>query len=90
MLLPNFLTTGEVASQLKVAPRTVGEWIRSGQLRAVKAGRDWRVSPRDLDEFLASHANRPPERRDERPRLENGAVVELGAYRKPLINHVGE
>jgi excisionase family DNA binding protein len=80
-----FFTTIEVATRLKVAPRTVGEWIRTGQLRAIKAGRDWRVSPHDLDVFLHANANRPPERaldRTDRP-ADPSAVVDLDSYRKP-------
>jgi excisionase family DNA binding protein len=80
-----FFTTTEVASRLKVAPRTVGEWIRTGQLRAIKAGRDWRVSPNDLEAFLHANANRPPERVSElRDRGgDPSSVVDLDSYRKP-------
>jgi len=82
-----FFTTTEVAERLKVAPRTVGEWIRTGQLRAIKAGRDWRVSPNDLDAFLYANANRPPERapeRVERP-SEPSSIVDLDRYRKQPV-----
>jgi excisionase family DNA binding protein len=87
-----FFTTTEVATRLKVAPRTVGEWIRTGQLRAIKAGRDWRVSLNDLDAFLYANANRPPElsldRSNDRPvdrperTLEPSSIVELDSYRR--------
>ncbi len=87
-----FFTTTEVATKLKVAPRTVGEWIRTGQLRAIKAGRDWRVSPGDLEAFLHANANRPPERApdrlaekaSDRP-ADPSSVVDLDRYRKPAV-----
>jgi excisionase family DNA binding protein len=80
-----FFTTNEVATRLKVAPRTVGEWIRTGQLRAIKAGRDWRVSPSDLEAFLHANANRPPERAPDRAErtIDPSSVVDLDRYRKP-------
>jgi len=83
-----FFTTTEVATRLKVAPRTVGEWIRTGQLRAIKAGRDWRVSPNDLEAFLHANANRPPERVSDRVErsLDPSSVVDLDSYRKPQIS----
>ncbi|MDX2103508.1 MAG: helix-turn-helix domain-containing protein [Alphaproteobacteria bacterium] len=60
MLRAALMTIAEVAEMLKVTPRTVGGWIRSGDLRAVKAGKDWRIAQVDLEAFLNAHANRPP------------------------------
>ncbi len=59
MLRAALMTIAEVANMLKVTPRTVGGWIRSGDLRAVKAGKDWRIAHIDLEAFLNAHANRP-------------------------------
>jgi excisionase family DNA binding protein len=59
MLRAALMTIAEVANMLKVTPRTVGGWIRSGDLRAVKAGKDWRIAQIDLEAFLNAHANRP-------------------------------
>lgn len=53
------LTVHEVADRMKVTPRTVGDWIRSGKLRAIKVGRDWRIAVRDLEAFADAHANIP-------------------------------
>lgn len=64
MLRAPFLTVTDVAKQLKVTARTVGDWIRSGQLRAIKAGKDWRIAQIDLEAFLDSHANRPANRNE--------------------------
>lgn len=38
-----FYTADELADYLKVSPQTVRAWIRSGQVKAVKLGRAWRV-----------------------------------------------
>jgi excisionase family DNA binding protein len=59
MLRAALMTIAEVAALLKVTARTVGGWIRSGDLRAVKAGKDWRIAQVDLEAFLNAHANRP-------------------------------
>jgi len=51
------LTTGEVASILKVAARTVSKWIDSGRLEGyrIPGSRDRRVRREALDTFIASH-----------------------------------
>ncbi len=53
------MTVQEVADRMKVTPRTVGDWIRHSKLRAIKVGRDWRVSVSDLETFADAHANIP-------------------------------
>jgi excisionase family DNA binding protein len=47
-------TPEEVASELQVTRRTVYEWLRSGRLRGVRAGRGWRIRPEDVASFLQS------------------------------------
>ena len=61
MLSRPMLTVREVADLLKVKESTVRSWIHDDSLRAVKFGRDWRVAYKDLEAFVNSHANRPPE-----------------------------
>lgn len=46
------LTPEQVADRLQVALRTVYSLLRSGQLHAVKVGRQWRVPVASLDEYL--------------------------------------
>lgn len=43
--------TSEVATMLRVAQRTVEDWIRSGQLKGVRYGRLLRVREADLTTF---------------------------------------
>jgi excisionase family DNA binding protein len=47
-----YLTVDEVAARLRVAPKTVRRWCASGQLKASRAGRPWRIKPADLEAFM--------------------------------------
>ena len=61
MLSRPLLTVHEVAALLKVKESTVRAWIHDRSLRAVKFGREWRVAVKDLEAYVESHANRPPD-----------------------------
>jgi excisionase family DNA binding protein len=50
--LETFLTTEEVLSYLNVTPRTIYRLIRSGELPALRIGRQWRFRRDDLDAWL--------------------------------------
>ena len=50
--LLSFLTTEEVLLYLKVTPRTIYRLIRSGELPAVRIGRQYRFRRTDLDSWL--------------------------------------
>lgn len=41
----------EVAKMLKVAYLTVYRWIQGGKLKAIKAGKQYRISKEELDSF---------------------------------------
>ena len=56
------LTPSNVASRLQVNERTVTLWLRKGQLRGFKVGKEWRISPDDLQAFLEASANMPPKK----------------------------
>jgi excisionase family DNA binding protein len=49
---PAFLTTEEVLGYLRVTPRTIYRLIRSGELPAIRVGRQWRFRCTDLDDWL--------------------------------------
>ncbi len=53
------LTPTDVADRLQVNERTVTLWLRRGHLRGFKIGKEWRVSARDLENFLEQSANVP-------------------------------
>ena len=50
-----FLTTEEVLAYLKTTPRTIYRLIRSGELPAVRIGRQWRFKRADLDQWVERH-----------------------------------
>ena len=50
--MENLLTTSEVSEKLRVSTRTVLRLIASGELKGIKAGRQWRVSPDSLRAFI--------------------------------------
>jgi excisionase family DNA binding protein len=53
------LTPTDVADRLQVNERTVTLWLRKGHLRGFKIGKEWRISPDDLQAFLEASANKP-------------------------------
>lgn len=55
------LTAAEVAEQLRVSTMTVYRLIRSGELPAVRVGRNYRVRADDLDEYLDQQVVDPDE-----------------------------
>jgi len=48
----------EVSKVLKVAYLTVYRWIQDDKLQALKAGKQYRIGKKDLDNFLNSHKKR--------------------------------
>jgi excisionase family DNA binding protein len=56
------LTPTDVADRLQVNERTVTQWLRKGHLRGFKIGKEWRISPDDLQAFLEASANMPPDK----------------------------
>ncbi len=53
------MTPPQVARRLQVNKRTVTQWLRKGNLRGFKIGKEWRIAPRDLEVFLEQSANLP-------------------------------
>ncbi len=47
-----FLTVREAAAYLKATPNTITIWCRAGQLPAIKIGRQWRISRKELDRMV--------------------------------------
>lgn len=46
------LTVEQVAELLKVHWQTVLNYIKSGKIKALKLGKGYRITKRDLDEFI--------------------------------------
>ena len=49
---PRFLTPAEVAEMLRVSSMTVYRLIKSGDLRAARIGKSYRISEDDVDAYL--------------------------------------
>jgi excisionase family DNA binding protein len=60
MLTRKFMTVREVADLAQVSEATVRHWIKESHLRAIDVGREWRIIPRDLEDFLERHATVAP------------------------------
>ena len=50
-------TLEELVDLLKVTKRTLYNYIRTGRLKAVKMGKYWRVTQKQLDAFLQAGEN---------------------------------
>ncbi|MGZ3618308.1 MAG: helix-turn-helix domain-containing protein [Ktedonobacteraceae bacterium] len=55
-----YLTVKDISQKLQVSVDTVRRWLRSGELQSVNFGNQYRVSPADLDAFLAKYRKQPP------------------------------
>ena len=51
-----FLTVKEAAEILKLNIMTVYEYIRRGQLRALKLGRNYRIGIKEVNEFIKKNS----------------------------------
>ena len=56
-----FMTRDEVAKYLRVHPRTINRWLKSGSLTGYKLGDGktslWRISETEIEKFLAKYKN---------------------------------
>ena len=50
------LTVGEVAAVMRVSNMTVYRLIKSGQLAAIRVGKNYRIRRGDVDRYLAERA----------------------------------
>lgn len=53
-----YYTIEEVAEMLRVAYMTVYRWIKAGKLEAVKAGKQFRISEKCLQDYLDSNTKK--------------------------------
>lgn len=63
------MTVGEVAELMRVSNMTVYRLIKSGQLSALRVGKNYRIREADMDRYLAERSVRPegpdrPDRKD--------------------------
>jgi excisionase family DNA binding protein len=50
------LTVGEVAGVMRVSNMTVYRLIKSGQLGAIRVGKNYRIRRKDVERYLAQRA----------------------------------
>jgi len=50
-----FLTVREVAKILRISTLTVYEYIKRGELSALRIGRYYRIDKSDLNSFISNH-----------------------------------
>ncbi|MFI6292895.1 helix-turn-helix domain-containing protein [Nonomuraea sp. NPDC050790] len=78
-------TVGQVADLLDLHVKTVRGYVRDGRLRAVKVGKQYRISRDDLEEFTgAPLASRPRQDRY----VEVSAIVQVDAVSRPDMDRL--
>ena len=55
-----FYTTAELATFLKLRPRTIQRWIEAGELKAYRFGRKYHIRGEDFDAFLETYKAHDP------------------------------
>jgi excisionase family DNA binding protein len=48
----DWLTTEEIAKDLKMNVKTVRNWIKAGELAAIDVGGEYRIYRRDYEDFI--------------------------------------
>ena len=56
--MDKLFTVEEVSEKLQVHWQTVLNYIKSGELRAVRIGRGYRIAPEDLQSFIEARKTR--------------------------------
>jgi excisionase family DNA binding protein len=54
--IPKLLTVQEVADYLHQKPKTIRNWILSGELPGIKVGRHWFIVEDDLREYIETRS----------------------------------
>jgi excisionase family DNA binding protein len=80
-------STEEVAEQLGLHVRTVRGYVREGRLRAVRVGKQYRITREDLEAFVGAPVTDPPEVRRHR-HVDVSSVVEIDAVSPETAHRV--
>ena len=59
---PEYMTVREVAERLRVTEQVIWRFIRTGKLAAWRAGKEYRISTTDFQDFLDTYRKRPKSR----------------------------
>ncbi|MGW5051723.1 helix-turn-helix domain-containing protein [Actinokineospora sp. NPDC004072] len=80
-------STEEVAEQLGLHVRTVRGYVREGRLKAVRIGKQYRITRADLEAFVGAPVADPPEVRRHR-HVDVSTVVEIDAVSPETAHRV--
>jgi excisionase family DNA binding protein len=62
--MAEFMTTAEAAKRLGVTRQTMGAYLRSGRVRGIKLGKDWRIPVQEFERLMQE----PPPAEAQEPR----------------------
>lgn len=77
----------EVAEQLGLHVRTVRGYVRDGRLRAVRIGKQYRITREDLEAFVGAPVTDPPAARRNR-HVDVSSIVEIDAVAPETAHRV--
>ena len=77
----------EVADLLGLHVRTVRGYIRSGRLKAVRIGKQYRIAPSDLDELVGRE--RPAQRGRDAAQAEVSSIVQIDGVDRATADRLG-
>ncbi len=80
-----WLTVQQVSEELNINPATVRVWIRQERLRAVRAGKGFRVRRSELERALGAHASSPA-----RPRVSSTGQHDPAASPSPAPRRIAD
>ncbi|MCX6827478.1 MAG: DUF2087 domain-containing protein [candidate division Zixibacteria bacterium] len=89
-----FFTTAEIAEILKMNPQVIARKLQKGEIVAYKIGKDWRISEKELLNWLETHSNqiqKDPGSAVVRHFVRKGRLTALPAQRKKrryLLEHI--
>jgi excisionase family DNA binding protein len=64
--MAEFMTTAEAARRLGVSRQTMGTYLRTGRVRGIKLGKDWRIPVQEFERLMQA----PPEPEGQEPTQE--------------------
>lgn len=81
-----FYTVEEISQMLNIHPKTVRKYIREGDLRATKVGKQWRITGHDLSLFTESEGDGIFEDNyEEKDHLSNNQKISVSAVIEILV-----
>jgi excisionase family DNA binding protein len=81
-----FFTTAELAKKLKMNVQVVTRKVQSGEIRAYKVGKDWRIPELAVHEWLESASNQASGNGKTRGAPKKKAAARQGAAEMPTEN----